>query len=458
MLYDLELESGVLGALMSDKRAVEEYADQINLDLFYGETNRGIASAIVSLYGNNESIDTITIMHMTKKLGLNISPRDIVDMTLRIASSAHISDHILKLKEFSIKRRLNDIINLAHKKVNDPTVDVFELLGSVESQILNISDEDIKSDAKVLDSIIVDTVKEIEYLSSQDISFLGFSTGFSEFDGIISGYKAGTFNIIAARPAMGKTALMTAIVLNGVRREKYPALIFSLEMQQSEIAYRLIASETEINSELLKKGKVTDEDFEKINYKTSRLLEGNVFIHDEGSCNIQSIRKQGRKICSKFGGISLIAIDYIQLMKGVEKGVNNREQEIASISRGLKMLSKELNCPIIALAQLSRQVENRADKKPLLADLRESGSLEQDADTVSFLYRPEYYGINEFENGDSTLGVAEIVVAKNRHGRTGTARLKFIKEYTKFVDNHTNTDSYFADKYTEPLKPNYNAI
>lgn len=454
MLFDIDLEKFVLGSVLIDKNLVDNHSDDLREDLFHEQDNIIVCRAINSLIKEGVAVDMLTVYNKIKGMGVKMQHSYVPNLTQGIGSTAHFESHLLKLKELYMRRKLHFLAHTIQASSQDGNIDIFELIDTTEAELISITDTDTHSEAKRMEDVLVEVVREVETLSNQDIPFLGFRTGFTDYDAITCGLKGGTFNIVAARPAMGKTSFMMNVILNGVQHEKYPALVISLEMQNTELAYRIVSSETEINSNSLKLGRVTNTDFETINNKVGLLMDKNVYMYDNSTCTLQTIKKQARKIINRHGGISLIAIDYIQLMNSLGKH-GTREQEVASISKGLKAIAKDLDVPVIALAQLSRAVETRSDKRPILSDLKESGSLEQDADTVTFLHRPEYYGITELDNGDSSEGVALAIVAKNRHGRTGEVQMRFIKQFTKFVDMRSNfNSSYTPDRDFEPLKPN----
>lgn len=461
MLNNRDLEDIVLGSLIIDNRLMEENASLLSEELFTTEEGVCVFRAIKKLYDSDEPIDMISVSIKIKSNGHSdiVTPHYVVSLTRRIGSTTNFTYHVLKLKELCLRRKLLKEAKIAEQKANDLSLDVFDILNETEASIISISENDSEKGAKLLDDYVIEVVKDIEILNKENVDFIGFRTGFSDIDKITCGLKGGSFNVLAARPAMGKTSLMMSMVMNGIKHEKYPALIVSIEMQGTELVYRLISSETEIYSQRLKTGNINDSDFTTIHDKMSPNMNESVYIYDGADCTLNTIKRQARKIKASRGGVSIIAIDYIQLISSVDDGTKkNREQEVSTISRGLKKLAKEMDCPILALAQLNRNVDKSAGvKMPTLSDIRESGSIEQDADLVMFIHRPEYYGITELEGGESTQGIATIRVAKNRHGRTGEVNIRFIAEYTKFVDNHNNfqpTFAYDPDERIEPLKPN----
>ncbi|RZK16104.1 MAG: replicative DNA helicase, partial [Hymenobacter sp.] len=337
--------------------------------------------------------------------------------------------------EAAIKRELirtaTDILRDAYEE----TTDVFELLDATEKNIFQVSEDNMRKGVDSMQDLMVKAIKELEEKKHQKDGLTGVPTGFAALDRVTSGWQPSDLVIIAARPGMGKTAFVVSAMRNAAVDFKKPVAIFSLEMSSLQLVNRLISAEAELDSEKIKKGNLADYEWAQLNHKISSLSSAPIFIDDTPALSIRELRAKCRRLKSQHD-IQLIIIDYLQLMSGNEGGKNgNREQEIASISRALKGIAKELNIPVIALSQLSRSVETRGgDKKPQLSDLRESGSIEQDADMVIFLYRPEYYKITEDEMGNPTQGMGEVIIAKHRNGSLETVQLKFIGRFTKFAD------------------------
>ena len=319
----------------------------------------------------------------------------------------------------------------------EETTDVFELLDKMEQSLFEISEKNIRKNYSDMKSIMREAIIELEARKLQKDGLTGVPSGFTALDRVTSGWQKSDLVIIAARPAMGKTAFVLSVLRNAAVDHNKPVAIFSLEMSSIQLVNRLISSEAELDSEKIKKGSLAEHEWAQLVHKTAKLSKAPLFVDDTPALSILELRAKCRKLKAQHD-IQLIVIDYLQLMSGDSKnGGNggNREQEIASISRALKKIAKELAVPVIALSQLSRAVETRGgDKRPQLSDLRESGAIEQDADMVMFLYRPEYYGITEDENSQSTQGVGEVIIAKHRNGSLENVKLRFIGKYTKFTD------------------------
>lgn len=437
----LDLEEAVLGALLLEKDALTNVIDILKPNTFYKDSHKEIYESIVDLFNNSEPVDLLTVTnHLRKKGKLELvgGAYYITELTSKVNSAAHIEYHARIIIEKAIKRELIRIASEIHREAYEDTVDVFSLLDKTEQSLFEVSEINIRKNYADMRSIMHEAILELEAKKLQGDGLTGVPTGFTALDRITSGWQKSDMVIIAARPGMGKTAFVVSAMRNAAVDFKKPVAIFSLEMSSIQLVNRLISAEAELESDKIKKGNLEDYEWEQLVHKTAKLSEAPIFIDDTPALTILELRAKARKLVAQHG-VELIIIDYLQLMSGDSSksgsGPGNREQEIASISRSLKNIAKELNIPIIALSQLSRAVEVRGgDKKPQLSDLRESGSIEQDADMVLFLYRPEYYGINADEEGNSVQGVGEVIIAKHRNGSLDTARLKFIGKFTKFCD------------------------
>ncbi|NJN25976.1 MAG: replicative DNA helicase [Cyclobacteriaceae bacterium] len=437
----LDLEEAVLGALMLEKDALTNVIDILKPDTFYKESHKEIFQTIVDLFNNSEPVDLLTVTNLLRKKGkLDFvgGAFYITELTSKVSSAAHIESHARIIIEKAIKRELIRIASEIHHDAYEDTVDVFSLLDKTEQSLFEVSEINIRKNYANMASIMHEAMKELEIKKLQGDGLTGIPTGFTALDRVTSGWQKSDMVIIAARPGMGKTAFVVSAMRNAAVEFKKPVAIFSLEMSSIQLVNRLISAEAELESEKIKKGNLEEYEWEQLTHKTAKLADAPIFIDDTPALTILELRAKARKLVAQHG-VELIIIDYLQLMSGDSSknggGAGNREQEIASISRSLKNIAKELNIPIIALSQLSRAVEVRGgDKKPQLSDLRESGSIEQDADMVLFLYRPEYYGITADEEGNSVQGVGEVIIAKHRNGSLDTVRLKFIGKFTKFCD------------------------
>jgi replicative DNA helicase len=356
----------------------------------------------------------------------------IAELTAKVSSAANIEYHARVIIEMAIKRDLIQIASQIHHDAYEDVTDVFELLDKTEQSIFQISDSNLKKNYDNMRNLMTRAIQELQVLKEHKDGLTGVPSGFTELDRMTSGWQKSDLVIIAARPGMGKTAFVVSALRNAAVDFKIPVAIFSLEMASIQLVNRMISAEAELESEKIKKGNLADHEWTQLVHKTSKLSSAPIFIDDTPAISILELRAKCRRLKAEHG-IQVIVIDYLQLMRGEQGG--NREQEIASISRALKGIAKELSVPVLALSQLSRSVETRGgDKKPQLADLRESGSIEQDADIVMFLYRPEYYKITVDEEGMPTQGTGEVIIAKHRNGSTGSVKLKFIGKYTKFAD------------------------
>ena len=435
----IELEEAVLGALMLEKDALTSVIDILKVESFYKEAHKVIFQAILDLFTESQPIDLLTVTTQLRKNGaLEVAGGAfyITDLTSKVASAANIEFHARIITEQSIKRELIRISSTIQKDAFEDTTDVFELLDAMEQSLFEISEKNIRKNYATMSSIMRDAIAELEVRKNQKDGLTGVPSGFTALDRVTSGWQKSDLVIIAARPAMGKTAFVLSVLRNAAVDHNRPVAIFSLEMSSVQLVNRLISSEAELDSDKIKKGTLADHEWAQLVHKTAKLSKAPLFVDDTPALSILELRAKCRKLKAQHD-IQMVVVDYLQLMSGDSKGGfgGNREQEIASISRALKKIAKELSIPVIALSQLSRAVETRGgDKRPQLSDLRESGAIEQDADMVMFLYRPEYYGITEDEGGASTAGVGEVIIAKHRNGSLENIKLRFIGRYTKFTD------------------------
>lgn len=456
----VDLEEVVLGAMMIDKKGVDEIIDILHPDVFYKNAHQYIFEAIHKLFENSEPIDLLTVSNQLRKdqkleqIGGDFY---LVQLTQKVSSSAHIEFHARIILQKYIQRSLIKISNEIIEESYDETTDVFDLLDTAESKLYEVTQGNIKRSSETAQDLVMQAKKKIQEISNKE-GLSGIPSGFEKLDKLTSGWQPSDLVIVAARPGMGKTALTLSMARNIAVGQNIPVAFFSLEMSSVQLITRLISSETGLSSEKLRTGNLEKHEWEQLNVKVKGLEKAPLFIDDTPSLSIFDLRAKARRLASQHG-IKLIVIDYLQLMTagGSQKG-GNREQEISTISRNLKALAKELSVPVIALSQLSRAVETRGgSKRPLLSDLRESGAIEQDADIVSFIYRPEYYKIDEWDDEERTPtdGQAEFIVAKHRNGGLENIRLKFIGHLGKF-DNLDDFDSPFEfhSKMNDDDSPN----
>ncbi len=431
----LDLEEAVLGALMLEKSALTAVIEYLRPEHFYTEQHREIYQAITDLFKGSEPVDMRTVVAQLRKNGrleLVGGAYYIAELTSKVSSAANIEYHSRIVIEMAIKRDLIQISSLVQQQAYEDTTDVFDLLDRTEQSIFAISDSNLRKNYDTVKSLMFRAVKDLQERRSHKDGLTGIPSGFTRLDRLLSGWQRSDLIIIAARPGMGKTAFVVSALRNAAVDFNHPVAIFSLEMASLQLVNRLISAEAELESDKIRRGSLVDFEWQQLVHRTNRLSSAPIFIDDTPALSILELRAKCRRLKAEHN-VQLIVVDYLQLMKGDTQG--NREQEIASISRALKGVAKELDVPVVALSQLSRGVETRGgDKRPQLSDLRESGSIEQDADIVMFLYRPEYYKITVDEEGLPTNGMAEVIVAKNRNGSTDTVRLKFIGKYTKFAD------------------------
>ena len=431
----LDLEESVLGALMLEKNALNAVVEFLKPEHFYDDRHKEIYTAIIDLFKASEPVDMRTVVNQLRKNGkveIIGGAYYIAELTSKVSSAANIEYHSRVIMEMAIKRTLIQVASQIHHDAYEDTTDVFELLDKTEQSVFEISDSNLRKNYDNMRNLMARAIQELQILKDHKDGLTGVPSGFTALDRITSGWQKSDLVIIAARPGMGKTAFVVSALRNASVDFKIPVAIFSLEMASVQLVNRMISAEAELEGEKIRRGQLAEHEWAQLVHKTSRLSSAPIFIDDTPALSILELRAKCRRLKAEHN-VQLIVIDYLQLMRGEQAG--NREQEIASISRALKGIAKELNVPVLALSQLSRGVETRGgDKRPQLSDLRESGSIEQDADIVMFLYRPEYYKITVDEEGMPTQGVGEVIVAKHRNGSTGTAKLKFIGKFTKFAD------------------------
>jgi len=435
----MELEEAVLGALMLEKDALTSVVDILQPSSFYKEAHQRIYNAILQLFGKSEPIDMLTVttqLRSNGELEFIGGASYLVKLTNKVNSAANIEFHARIITQSAIKRDMIKIAGEILKDAYEDTTDVFNLLDKIEQNFFEISERNIRKNYADASTIMRATIEELEKKKNNKDGLTGVASGFTALDRITSGWQNTELTIIAARPAMGKTAFVVSAMRNAAVEWGIPVAMFSLEMSATQLMLRLISAEAEIDSNKLRKGKLENHEWVQLHQKIKNLSSAPIYIDDTPALSILEMRAKCRRLKAQFD-IGLVIIDYLQLMTAESGGggKGNREQEIAAISRAMKNLAKEINVPVIALSQLSRAVETRGgDKRPQLSDLRESGSIEQDADMVMFLYRPEYYKITQDEQGNSTEGIGEVIIAKNRSGDVDTVKLKFIGKYTKFTD------------------------
>ncbi|WP_172282271.1 replicative DNA helicase [Chryseobacterium sp. LAM-KRS1] len=438
----VDFERLIIGTFLIDKKGLDHSIDLLTPEVFYDPRHQVIFATILKLYEANHPVDLMTIIQDLKKEDkLNSAGGDhyIIDLTMGVSSSAHIEYHVrVILEKYILRSLINVSANVIDSSYKEST-DVFELLDKAEQSFFEITNGTIKKGFDTANSLVKQAIDTIKSLKDKE-GLSGVPSGFRDVDKETGGWQNSDLIIIAARPAMGKTAFLLSMARNIAVGYKIPMVLFSLEMASVQLITRMIASETRISSEKLRKGTLDDEEWQRLFSNVSELENAPLFIDETPSLSIFDFRAKCRRLVMQHG-VKLIMVDYLQLMTagGGGKGTGNREQEISMISRSLKAIAKELNVPVIALSQLSRSVETRPGKRPQLSDLRESGAIEQDADIVSFIFRPEYYKITVWDNDEegqetSTENQAELIIAKHRNGATADVRLSFLKHFAKFGD------------------------
>ncbi len=446
----VDFERLVIGTFLIDKKGLDYSIDLLTPEVFYDPRHQTIFSTILKLYEGNHPVDLMTIINeLRKEEKLNLAGGDhyIINLTMGVSSSAHIEYHVrVILEKFILRSLINVSANVIDSSYKEST-DVFELLDKAEQSFFEITNGTIKKGFDTANSLVKQAIETIKGLKDKE-GLSGVPSGFTDLDKETGGWQNSDLIIIAARPAMGKTAFLLSMARNIAVQHKIPMALFSLEMASVQLITRMIASETGISSEKLRKGTMSDEEWQRLFSNVSDLENAPLYIDETPSLSVFDFRAKCRRLVMQHG-VKIIMVDYLQLMtaSGGGKGGGNREQEIAMISRSLKAIAKELNVPVIALSQLSRSVETRPGKRPQLSDLRESGAIEQDADIVSFIFRPEYYKIDVWDNDEpgnetSTENQAELIIAKHRNGATADVRLSFFKNIAKFADLDPFAGSY----------------
>ncbi len=457
-----DVEAAVLGALMLEKDALSKVVDSIRPEIFYRSAHRDIFEAIQQLFQNSEPIDLLTVTHKLRSMGKLEAvggPFYLAELTHRVAGAGNIEYHCHILIQKYIQREIIRISGEINAKAFEETNDPFDLLDHAERELYQLSGNNLRRESLSLEHLSFKTIQMLEELRNKGGGITGVRSGFKKLDEMTAGWQRSDLIIVAARPSMGKTAFTLSLARNAAVIDKKPVALFSLEMAATQLVQRLLCSEAELDAQRVRIGQLDDQEWNRLNERIGELSKAPIFIDDTPSLTVYDLRAKCRRLKAE-KNIELVIIDYLQLMSagGAVRG-NNREQEIAFISRSLKQLAKELECPIIALSQLSRAVETRGgDKRPMLSDLRESGSIEQDADVVMFLYRPEYYGLTTDEDGESTAGVCEVIIGKQRNGPVDKVKLHFINKFGKFTDPDSGTGlgsgpSFSPGSFSAPPSP-----
>lgn len=431
-----DLEVAVLGALMLDKNALSKVVDFLRPDSFYVDAHGIIYKSIQKLFEESQPIDILTVTQKLRNDG-NLDKVGgayyVSELANKVTSSAHVEYHSRIIAQKYIERSLIAMSTEIIKDAYTDTTDVFNLLDTAQSHLFEIMEQNLRRGYASVSDILHATLDDIQRAREDQRELTGVPSGIIALDRETNGWQPSDLIIVAGRPAMGKTSFVLSIARNAAVDHGHNVAIFSLEMSNKQLVSRLISSEAEIEMKKLRTGDLEGHEWQQLISKSEKLSSAGIYIDDTPALNVFELRAKCRRLKMQ-QDIGMIVVDYLQLMEGPpSKNKGNREQEISTISRSLKALAKELDVPVIALSQLSRAVEVRGGtKRPMLSDLRESGAIEQDADQVLFLYRPEYYGYNENEEGQDVRGLAEVIISKNRNGSVGSVWTRFIDKFTRF--------------------------
>lgn len=456
-----ELEEAVLGAIMLEKSAFDTASEILKPECFYVEAHQRIFGAMQSLANKNIPIDLLTVveeLRLREELEMVGGAYYVTRLTNAVVSAANIEAHARIILQKFIQR---DLIRISGEVIGDAyeeSTDVFDLLDSAETKLFEITNNYLRKNFESFDNVLVQTIQRIEDLRKQSADITGVPSGFATLDKVTNGWQSTDLIILAARPSVGKTAFALNLARNAALHptSPVPVAFFSLEMSASQLVQRILSAESEILLEKIARGKLEEHELQQLYKKgIERLSSAPIFIDDSAALNIFEFRAKARRLVAKHG-VQLIIIDYLQLMSGTGERQMNREQEISNISRSLKQMAKELKVPILALSQLSREVEKRKEgnKMPQLSDLRESGAIEQDADMVMFIYRPEYYDITSNEYGESNRGETNVRIAKHRNGSLETIKLRALLHIQKFVED----DFDGGNQSTGPMPPGFRPV
>lgn len=433
----LELEEAVLGALMIEKDAYSQVSEILRPESFYERRHQLIYTSITDLAVNQKPVDILTVKEQLAKRGdlEEIGgPFYITQLSSKVASSAHIEFHARIIAQKYLARELITFTSNIQGKAFDETLDVDDLMQEAEGKLFEISQQNMKKDYTQINPIIAEAYELLQKAAARTDGLSGLESGFTKLDKMTAGWQNSDLVIIAARPAMGKTAFVLSMARNIAVNFKNPVALFSLEMSNVQLVNRLIVNVCEIPGEKIKSGQLAAYEWQQLDYKLKDLIDAPLYVDDTPSLSVFELRTKARRLVREHG-VRIIIIDYLQLMNASGMAFGSRQEEVSTISRSLKGLAKELNIPIIALSQLNRGVESREGiegKRPQLSDLRESGAIEQDADMVCFIHRPEYYKIFQDDKGNDLRGMAEIIIAKHRNGATGDVLLRFKGEFARF--------------------------
>jgi replicative DNA helicase len=431
----VDIEEQVLGAMLLEREAIAKVIEILDEDSFHADYHRKIYQAILAMFDRSEPVDTITLAEELRRRGqLDLVGGEpyLVELTMKVTSAANVEYHAKIVLEKALMRNLIASASSVAARAFNPTEDAFDLLDEAEQAIFQISEKRLKKSFVSMHKAVHDTIEMLESIHGKHSGVTGVPTGFRDLDTLTGGWQNSDLIIVAGRPSSGKTAFALSLARNAaMHSEKATAVgIFSLEMSMQQLVMRLLCAEAKVDAHAVRTGRLPDDDWKRLSLAAGRLTSSQIFIDDSANLGILELRAKARRLKAE-RHVGLVIVDYLQLMQG-PRNAESREKEISAISRSLKALAKELNIPVIALSQLSRAVESRTDKRPILSDLRESGAIEQDADVVMFVHRPEMYTDPNSDEGREVQGMADIIVGKQRNGPIDDVKLAFVSRYARF--------------------------
>ncbi len=443
----MDVEMSVLGAMLLEKEAISRSLEILDEEAFYKPAHVEIFKAIINLFERNEAADSITVVEELRRAGKLDSiggPLYVADLTMHVTSAANVEYHAKIVLEKALLRSLISTSTEITSRAFNEQDDALDLLDEAENKIFQISEKRMKKTFTAMKDAVFSTMEMLESIHGKHSGVTGVPSGFTALDSMTGGFQNSDMIIVAARPSMGKTAFVLSLARNAAIDHDKPIGFFSLEMSSQQLVMRLICAEARVDAQSVRTGRLPEDQWRNLSTRIGKLYSAKIFIDDTPALSILELRAKARRLKAEHN-ISMIIIDYLQLMAG-PKNAQSREQEISQISRSLKALAKELNIPVIALSQLNRAVETASDKRPMLSNLRESGAIEQDADVVLFIHRPEKFGLTR-DDGSSAEGIAEIIIGKQRNGPTGEVELAFVNQYARFENLALPT----FDEYAPPV-------
>jgi len=428
-----DAEMAVLGSIMLDKTAFSKVVEVIQADCFYKDIHRKIFEAMIEMSNRNMTIDIISLSEYLRRQGtmeLIGGSYYLSEINRHTPTAANVEHYARIVQEHYLKRQLIQASSQILYRAYDPATDALDEIDEAERAIFDIAEKRLRKTYVGMDKLAKETFDMLARMASGNKEGLtGVATGYTKLDDMLGGFRKSDLIIIAARPSMGKTALALSIARNAAVEKNVPVAVFSIEMSAVQLTIRLLSAESKVNAHSILNGRIKDDEFPQLAQKMDKLAKAPIFIDDSAALSVMELRAKCRRLKAE-KNIGLVIVDYLQLMHGPK--AESREREISQISRSLKQIAKELDIPVVALSQLNRSVESRSDKRPMLSDLRESGSIEQDADVVMFVHRPEYYEITTYDDGSPTEGTAELIIGKQRNGPVGTVRVSYVKDYARF--------------------------